>query len=219
MRVDQLEGVVFDLDGTILDSERIYHACWLDAAETLNLRSDPDFFRSLLGLTFPAAMEKAGVFFGPGFDPAEFERVCHEAVQDRIVDGIPLKDGVADLVETFASAGLPLAIATSSRRESVDRHLVAHRLFDAFHTIITQEDVSRTKPDPEPYLIATSRISATPARSLAIEDSANGVRSALAAGMTVVAIPDIAHLPDDLMDQCRHVLEALPDLGRLLILE
>ncbi len=216
MRLDDYDGVVFDLDGTILDSECIYHAVWMDAAEALSLRSDAEFFRSLLGLSFPAAIEKAAVFFGPDFDPAEFDRVSREAVEERLKAGVPLKPGVGDLIETFATAGLPLAIATSSRRISIDRHLAPHGLVSAFRTIVTQEDVRSTKPHPEPYLTAVSRIGGVPERCLAIEDSANGVRSAVAAGLSVVAIPDIAHLPEDLIEDCFHVLESLADLQGLI---
>jgi HAD superfamily hydrolase (TIGR01509 family) len=216
MQLADFDGVVFDLDGTILDSERIYHAGLMDAAIALGLPADADFFRTLLGLTFAAAMERAKAFYGVDFDAAAFDRASHEAVQQRIVDGIPLKAGAAALIDRFADAGLPLAIATSSRRMNVDHHLVTHGLHDAFRVIITQEDVSRTKPHPEPYLKATGQIGQQPGRCLAIEDSANGVRSAVAAGLSVVAVPDIAVLPEDLVADCLHVLDGLEALHDLV---
>lgn len=216
MNLADFDGVVFDLDGTILDSERIYHAGLMDAATTLGLPADANFFRTLLGLTFAAAMEKTKLFYGADFDPDAFDRVSHEAVQQRIVDGIPLKAGVIDLIGRLDEAGVALAIATSSKRMNVDRHLVTHGIHEAFQVIITQEDVTFTKPHPEPYLTAAGRIGRQPGRCLAIEDSANGVRSAIAAGLAVVAIPDIALLPDDLVAGCLHVLDGLDDLHDLV---
>ena len=216
MNLADFDGVVFDLDGTILDSERIYHAGLMDAATALGLPADADFFLTLLGLTFAAAMDKAKLFYGADFDLDAFDRASHEAVQQRIVDGIPLKAGVVDLIGRFDDAGLALAIATSSRRVNVDRHLATHGIHEIFRTIVTQEDVTFTKPHPEPYLTASGRIGIEPGRCLAIEDSANGVRSAIAAGLAVVAVPDIAMLPDELSVQCLHVLDGFDALHDLV---
>jgi HAD superfamily hydrolase (TIGR01509 family) len=130
-----------------------------------------------------------------------------------------LKAGVIELLDFLDGAGLPRAIATSSRHEDVQHNLGLHGLLDRFETIIARGDYSRGKPHPEPFLKAAERLGVEPESCVALEDSYHGVRAASGAGMMTTMVPDLLPATTEIEDLCvciasdLHVVRAL--IGRL----
>jgi HAD superfamily hydrolase (TIGR01509 family) len=113
------------------------------------------------------------------------------ATRERELQGIPLKQGVVEMLEQVGGLGLPLVVVTSSRQSRAIFKLSHCRLSGHFRSLVALEDVERPKPAPEPYLAAARTLDIRPARMLVFEDSEAGVASARAAGATVVQVPDI----------------------------
>lgn len=195
------QAVIFDLDGTLLDTEAITHAAGIEAFASLGVEVDPAFLHSLIGKddATGAAIIRAAY---PDLDPLIFDRAWVAGARRRMADGIALKPFALDLLDLIKQ---PRAIATSSGRESAARKLSVSRL-PAFAHVVTFDDVARPKPAPDPYLLAARLLGVDPAACIAFEDSDVGAASARAAGMTVVQVPDL--VPTD----GRHAHHLAPDL-------
>jgi HAD superfamily hydrolase (TIGR01509 family) len=128
-----------------------------------------------------------------------------------------LKPGVLELLDLLDELGLPRAVATSSVRPTVERHLHKHGLVGRFHRIAAQGDYDRHKPHPDPFLKAAELLGVDPRACLAIEDSHHGVRSAASAGMMTVMVPDLLPATDEICALCLHVVPDLHEVRRLII--
>jgi HAD superfamily hydrolase (TIGR01509 family) len=207
-----VEAVVFDLDGLLLDSER----AWSDAKRRLTRehggRWRDEATGAMLGMSSPewAAYMRSGL----GVPLAEDE--INAEVVRLMVEGyereLPLLPGAGEAVERLA-ARWPLGLASSSNREIIDHVLSGAGWSEAFAVTVSSEEVERGKPAPDVYLEAVRRLSVDPGRAVAVEDSGPGISSAAAAGLAVVAIPNVEFPPAvALLAQARVVLSSLVDL-------
>lgn len=184
------EAVVFDMDGLILDTEALYRDAIIAAGAAQGVVVEPAIYLGIVGM--PSAASR--VWVGERLANVDLDRLWRDtrdvfhAAADR---GIPLKPGVAALLDKLDDLGLPRAIATSSRHANVDRHLGQHDLARRFTTIVAREDYAEGKPAPDPFATAAARLGKAPETCLALEDSLNGVRSAAAAGLMTVMVPDL----------------------------
>lgn len=185
------DAVVFDLDGTLIDTESLCNDAGLEACAALGFPVSPAFFESLAGIDDRTRAQLIEEHVGRPVELqaflTEWDRLCTL----RFARGVPVKDGAAELLGRLDAAGVPLALATSSRRGPAEEKLAACGLGRHFRTVVTFDDVAAAKPAPDPYLLAAERLGVAPARCLAFEDSETGARSAHAAGMTVVQVPDL----------------------------
>ncbi len=203
------DAVIFDLDGTLIDSEAVTQAAGIEAFASLGVVVDPAFLHGLIGIDDQTG---AGIIRArfPDLDPDAFATAWTREVRTRYQDGVPLKPGTEELLTAIT---LPKALATSSTRRQADTKLALTGLGPHFAHVVTFDDVAAPKPHPEPYLLAARLLGVDPARCLAFEDSETGARSAHAAGMTVVQIPDIVpatgdyahHIAPDLLTAARRL--------------
>jgi HAD superfamily hydrolase (TIGR01509 family) len=187
------EAVVFDLDGVLLDSEQR----WNEAKEAVTGESGgrwrDDAATAMMGMSSPEwsayMRDELGV-------PLSAEAI-NDAVVERMAAGyereLPLLPGAIDAVEALA-ARWPLGLASSSNREIIDAFLDLSGLGDRFRVTVSSEEVGRGKPAPDVYVEVAARLGADATRCVAVEDSANGLRAAVAAGMVVIAVPN-PHYP------------------------
>jgi HAD superfamily hydrolase (TIGR01509 family) len=131
--------------------------------------------------------------------------------------GLPLKSGALDLLDLLDELRLPRAIATSSSHETVRRNLASHGLVDRFHGVVAHGDYADGKPSPDPFLRAAECLGVAPAFCLALEDSHNGVRSASAAGMMTVMVPDLIPPTEEIQALCTLIVADLHAVRRLVI--
>jgi HAD superfamily hydrolase (TIGR01509 family) len=183
-------AVLFDMDGLLIDSEPL----WLEAETAVMARLGADWTPAdqaqLLG---GSLVRTVRYLLGKATRPASPGQVADwlmtrvtELIRDR---GVPLRPGARELLAEVAAAGLPHALVTSSERGFMDAVLARTGL--RFDVLVCADDVSMTKPDPEPYLLAAKLLGTDPARCVALEDSPNGVASAQAAGCRVIAVPSL----------------------------
>lgn len=202
-------AVVFDMDGLLFDTETLYREAALAAAAARGHEFPDMLFLSLVGRPWTANRAALVAHYGPDFAPDDFkaEWIRHF---DTIVGGrLTLKPGVVPLLDLLDELRLPRAIATSSHHSDVRRNLAAHGLEGRFDAVVAHGDYAEGKPAPDPFLRAAERLGITPGLCLALEDSHNGVRSAAAAGMAVVMVPDLLAPIDEIRGLCAFVA---PDL-------
>lgn len=185
------EAVIFDLDGTLLDSESQTRTAGERAFASLGIDVPKGFFERLVGVDYHSGMALIHRVW-PDLDAAALETAWAVEARELQTADIPLKFGVEAILDHVDLLGLPKAIATSSFAQSARRKLQRTGLMARFETVISVDCVSRPKPAPDPFLLAATRLGANPHRCLAFEDSETGSQSAHAAGMTVVLVPDIA---------------------------
>lgn len=181
------DAVVFDLDGTLVDTESLTQAAGIEAFAESGIQVDPAFLHGLIGKDDQtgAAIVRANF---PEMDFEAFAIAWIAAVDRHYAGGLPLKPGAIDLLSAIT---LPMALATSSTRRQADQKLAQTGLGVYFPHVITFDDVKRAKPAPDPFLLAAEMLGVSPTRCVAFEDSETGAEAAHSAGMTVVQIPDI----------------------------
>lgn len=192
----RFDAAIFDLDGTLVQSEHLHRQSWIEPLAELGIAIDEDaYLRDFAG--------KPGMLIirdHVGLDGEEalalYERVT-EGYWQLAVEAEPTA-GLIDFLDCLGT--LPKAVCTSAQHESAHRMLDLLELTARFDAIVTATDVTRGKPDPEPFRLAAERLSVDPADCIAFEDSANGLRSAHAAGMTVVGVGPDSDSYGDLAD-------------------
>jgi HAD superfamily hydrolase (TIGR01509 family) len=179
-------AVLFDLDGTLIDTEAIALAAGLDAFAALGFPPDAGLLHRLVGKDHRSgeAILRAAL---PGLDIAAFDAAWTAAAARRRAAGVPQKPGAAALL---AALVLPWGIVTSSQAP-VARAKIAAAGLSLPPVLVTFDDVARPKPAPDPYLLAATRLAVDPVRCLVFEDSDTGAQAAALAGMTVVQVPDL----------------------------
>lgn len=186
-------AVVFDNDGLLLDTEE----AWTRAEVTLFARRDRVFTiehkRSLIGSARATAAVKLEAMLGRDGEGEKLMDELHELVMEEALAGVQPRPGALELLERLANAGVPVAVASNSQREFLERTLRVAGLLDGrFATIVSAQDIAQPKPAPDIYLEACRRLGAEPGACVALEDSPTGVAAAVAAGMYVVGVPYFA---------------------------
>jgi HAD superfamily hydrolase (TIGR01509 family) len=210
-----VKAVVFDMDGLLFDTERLYEKAFISATAQLGHAADSDTFRLLIGA--PSAIGRRILLerYGADFRVDDLTSVWMSHYRLLIEVDLPLKSGALDLLASLDEHGLPRAIATSSSHKTVQHHLAFHRLVERFHAVVAAGDYSQGKPAPDPFLKAAERLGVDPRDCLALEDSFHGVRAAAAAGMMTVMVPDLLQPTDEIRALCR-VVESLHDVPALI---
>jgi HAD superfamily hydrolase (TIGR01509 family) len=210
-------GVVFDMDGVLIDTETLWRDMQLAEAEAQGLDLPLRVIHSLIGQRWQVNHGILQEHFGPDFDVDAYIAAVSRRHAAECQAGVTLKAGVIELLDLLDALGLPRAIATSSDRQVVDQRLGPDGLIRRFHAIVTNQDCAQGKPHPEPYLNAARALGLDPARCLALEDSYSGVRSAHAAGMMTVMVPDLLPPTEEIGGLCVAVAETLHQVREALL--
>jgi len=190
------EAVVFDLDGVIVDSEHVWDEVREELARERGGRWHPGAQRDMMGMSSTEWSRYMHDTIGLPEPPEEISAEVVRRLAARYREELPLVPGAANAVRRLAEA-YPLGLASSSNREIIDLVLELAGLAGCFRATVSSEEVARGKPAPDVYLEAAARLGVDPRACVAIEDSHNGIRSAKAAGMRVVALPNRRYPPGD----------------------
>jgi HAD superfamily hydrolase (TIGR01509 family) len=183
-----IEAVIFDMDGLMFDTERLYFDVWNEIMAEFGYIFDLEMYKATVGLRKDAARQWFFNTYGAGF---EFEVLMKRASAESALREIPIKPRLFELLQYLKDAGVKLAVATSTGQNSAEKTLKsagAYKYFDAF---IFGNSVKNGKPDPEIYLTAAKILNVEPQKCIALEDSINGIRSAFAAKMIAIMVPDL----------------------------
>jgi HAD superfamily hydrolase (TIGR01509 family) len=208
-----IEAVLFDMDGLLIDSEAVYIEAMQAAARSLDRDMPLAFCHSMIGIPARECNVMIQDLYGAGFGLEEFRTVYSINVKQLMAVRIPVKPGVAELLDFLDERGLPRAIATSAGRATVEHHLGRAGLLDRFQALATRDDVVHAKPHPDVFLEAARRLGVAPERCVAFEDSNPGLTAAHAAGTMAIMVPDILQPTPEVRAKC---LTVLPDLHAAL---
>jgi HAD superfamily hydrolase (TIGR01509 family) len=187
------------MDGLLLDTERIAYDAFRLTCDDFGLGDETPVFIGCIGTNTAAGLQVLEEGLAGKADHAAFDRAWSETYARMIAARPPdLKAGAVELLEYLSASGIPKAVATSTASERARRKLETAGIAQWFQAIIGGDQVARSKPHPEIYVRAAAALGVEPRECLALEDSNNGVRSALAAGMTVIQVPDLAPCAKDL---------------------
>ncbi len=210
------EAVIFDMDGLMLDSERALLGCLAQAGAEAGHELPEPFLLSLIGSSDAVTRQAIAGRVGVAAVDALLQR-SYARYDEVVAAGVPHRPGIVELLDTLVAHGVPRAVATSTRRPLALRKLEAAGLLRCFEQVATSSDVAHPKPAPDVYLLAAQRLGVDPARCLALEDSPTGVRAALAAGMTVIQVPDLL-LPDETVRALGHrIADSLHEVRQWLL--
>ncbi|MEX2672771.1 MAG: HAD family phosphatase [Phycisphaeraceae bacterium] len=207
-----LEAIVFDFDGIVVDSEPLHYKAFLLIAEPLGISfSYQQYKQEYIGFDDRDGFRAMFAQHGLPLDDQRLAQLIADKAEafEQIVGNITPFPGVRALIEA-AAAAVPTAICSGAMRSDIDAILPAvlgEHHADRFKTIVTADDVTRSKPDPESYALAASRLGINPARAIAIEDTPAGLASAKAAGFRTLAVTNT--YPEAHLEEADHVVESL----------
>jgi len=206
-------AVVFDLDGVLIDSEPVWEQVRRQYVAEHGGRWRPDSQQRLMGMSTQEWSTYLATDVGVDVPPDRIAREVVERVAQQYAADLPLMPGAVEAVRRLASRW-PLGLASSAARPLIDRVLAATGMGSLFQVTVSTEEVPRGKPAPDVYLAVAERLEVDPAQTVAVEDSSNGLRSAWAAGMVVVAVPHPRYPPaPDALADADLVLGSLDDLS------
>ncbi len=208
-----IKAVVFDLDGVLVDSEPVWEQVRRGLVAERGGHWAPDAQRRIMGMSTPEWARYLSGDLGVGLPPDEVAALVIDRMVARYQEQVPFMDGAVDAVHRFA-ARWPLGLASSSPPRLIETVLQSSGLRSCFPVVMSTEQVAHGKPAPDIYLAVTAELGCPPPDCAAVEDSSNGLRSAAAAGLRVIAIPQPRYPPDpDALAQASLVLPNLAELS------
>lgn len=210
-----IKTAVFDMDGLLLDTERLSQRCWAEAGEHYGVPDFPAVSCRWIGSNMAFARQVFEEVYGK--DRFPFDEIREEKMRYAdwhiVEEGLPVKRGAVQLLSWLRENGVRVALASSTEKGKAARELKMTDLYGYFDLFVHGDEVRQAKPAPDIFLLAAERLGVEPGQCRVFEDSLNGVRAATAAGMPVYMVPDLV-APDDFARE--HALGIYDDLGQIL---
>ena len=208
--------VFFDMDGTLIDTEKYFRRFWPKAAAAFGYEMSDGQALSMRSLGRPFAPAQLKEWFGPETDYQAIRAKRTEMMEAQLrIDGLQRKPGAVEILEELQQRGIPAVVVTASPIERTERYLTEVGILQYFDRIISATQVAEGKPSPDVYLLASKEVGFPTEECLAVEDSPNGVMSAYRAGCKVVMVPDQTPA-DEMLPYLDGVAETLADLGKFV---
>ena len=217
MESKYIKVVMFDLDGTIVDTEKYYRLNWQKAFAHFGYKISEEQGLNLRSLGHPYVEEYLTSIFGKDIPIDEIKKYARNLVDENVKEyGLELKKGVINCLTFLKKKNVKLVIVTATAVERTKKYISDANIKDFFDDIISAKNVPHGKPAPDVYLTACERIKVKPQETIAIEDSPNGVMSASRAGVNVIMVPDQTEPDEELKKHTYGILKSLDDLERFI---
>lgn len=204
------QGAIFDMDGLLFDTERMYRDSWKQSAQQFGLVHNPNFPRTVCGSS-GAHMREIILQYYPQVDAKAFADDCILRVERELETHVPEKTGVRDILQYFKQHGVRVAVASSSKRATVLHNLKQADILSYFDAVVSGDQVTHGKPAPDIFLLAAQQIGCDPENCYVFEDGTNGIRAGAAAGCTTIMIPDLTPPNAQLEQLCAGIYPSLSD--------
>lgn len=205
-----MKAVIFDMDGLLVDTERLYVDAFKEACEIMGDTYNEDVFNSCIGTTKTTQNKILLEHFGPDYDFDRSNDLTHEALDRFIAEGrLELKIGVVEILENFKKNGFKMGVASSTANKKVHATLELKNIKHYFDEIVTGDMVTHGKPHPEIFLLAAKKLGVAPNETYVFEDSYNGVRASYDGGFYTIMVPDLLPPTDEMREKCDKIIENL----------
>lgn len=206
------KGAIFDQDGLMFDTEKIYEECWFSVAEEMKIQIPDGYFAGIRGSSGENLMNKIRAFL-PGVNVEEYVKKVYALSFEIQNTRLPEKRGLREILEFFHQNGVKMCVASSTERSRVEKNMKKSGILHYFDNLTTGDEVSAGKPNPEIFLKAAAKMGLAPEDCYVFEDSFNGVRAGHAAGCCTVMVPDVV-APDEEISRlydmcCKDLLEVV----------
>lgn len=194
-----IDGVIFDMDGTMFDTERMWVTFWEPALAALGLPYREGLAEAARGTAGVTTRNVVRQFYGPDCDAEAIVDSLHRVADEVFFSApVPKKPGLDALLAWLKARHIPMAVASSSREAMIRHNLDVWGLTQDFTAIVSGQHVAHSKPDPEIFLLTAQKLDVEPSRCLVLEDSYNGVRAGAAGGFVTVMVPDLVPADDEM---------------------
>ncbi len=215
--IGAIEAVVFDMDGLMLDSERVSQSIWQEVTRDFGYALRVEAYQRIIGTSAEQTAQVIQQLLGPEAPVAAMHAEKRRRLEAHVRSaGIAHKPGLAELFDALEAHRLPKAVATSTNRQMALLKLERAHILHRFRAVVGGDEVARGKPAPDLYLRAAALLNTAPERCLALEDSVNGARAAHAAGMRLIVIPDLLPPTPEVCAMAWKVLPSLRDVAVLI---
>lgn len=215
----KFDGVIFDMDGLLFDTEMIYYQSTQKIADVMGFPYSKELYLQFLGVSDEEVQENYHrIFEEYGREKVEefIQRSYADTIEAFEAGKVPMKPGVLELLDYLDAQQIPKMVASSNVRPAIELLLTNAGIIDRFEGIVSAEDVSRAKPDPEIFRKALGFLKTEPEQTLVLEDSSHGVTAAYTAGIPVIMVPDLLQPDEALRSKTLHVLDSLHDVPEYL---
>lgn len=204
----QYKAAIFDMDGLLFDTERVFQETWQEIAKEHNIILDSSFIKTVTGTSGERLCQVIEEYYHIS-DGAAVVEDCQERVRRKLAIEVPVKEGTREILEHFKRNNIKMAVASSSRIEQIESNLKISGVRDYFDAVVSGTEVSHGKPAPDIFLYAAGRIGCPPSECLVFEDSENGIKAGHAAGCITVMVPDLMEASPQILPYCSKVCSSL----------
>lgn len=212
-----IKAIIFDMDGLMIDSERVTFECYQEILKGMDLTMDEEFYKTLLGKPLKGIYQRFYDVYGNDFPIEDVIKDVHALMAKRFeTEGVPIKTGLKSLLEYLKENNYKTIVATSSNRDRVDTILSQAQITDYFDDSICGDEVTKGKPNPEVFLKSCQKLGVNVDEAIVLEDSEAGIQASYDAGIKVICIPDMKYPEKQYEEKTFKILKDLNDVTEYL---
>ena len=212
-----IKAIIFDMDGLMIDSERVTFECYQEILKGMNLTMDEEFYKTLLGKPLKGIYQRFYDVYGNDFPIEDVIKDVHDLMAKRFeTEGVPIKTGLKSLLEYLKENNYKTIVATSSNRDRVDTILSQAQITDYFDDSICGDEVTKGKPNPEVFLKSCQKLGVNVDEAIVLEDSEAGIQASYDANIKVICIPDMKYPEKQYEEKTFKILKDLTEVTAYL---
>ena len=212
-----IKAIIFDMDGLMIDSERVTFECYQERLKDMNLTMDEEFYKTLLGKPIKGIYQRFYDVYGNDFPIENVIQDVHQLMAERFeTEGVPVKKGLVELLHYLKDNNYKTIVATSSNRDRVDKILAQAKITEFFDDSICGDEVTKGKPNPEVFLKSCQKLGVNVDESIVLEDSEAGIQASYDANIKVICIPDMKYPEKQYEEKTFKILKDLTEVTAYL---
>ena len=212
-----IKAIIFDMDGLMIDSERVTFECYQERLKDMNLTMDEEFYKTLLGKPIKGIYQRFYDVYGNDFPIENVIQDVHQLMAERFeTEGVPVKKGLVELLHYLKDNNYKTIVATSSNRDRVDKILAQAKITEFFDDSICGDEVTKGKPNPEVFLKSCQKLGVNVDEAIVLEDSEAGIQASYDANIKVICIPDMKYPEKQYEEKTFKILKDLTEVTEYL---